>query len=393
MRALEILHQQLTKSMGFMHFSRWKAVWTTVEALLSGGQLWLTALGRSRPGDAFPKHAIKAVDRLLGNQLLYAERKLVYASLAQLLLARCSSPVILVDTVEVRVGTYALSASVAFDGRAFPLYAVVVTKPTPATSVLQRFLRELADIMPAHCEPIVITDAGFGTPWFDAVQALGWQYIGRIRGQMKLRVDDDVWLSVGDLHKRATNRDKNLGQAFFPKRNPRSRRIVLSKKRTSLHRKRHTRSGTVGQRKDDRNHSKAANQPLLLTTSLRCRPTQVVALYALRMQIEQNYRDTKNHRWGWSLRHVGSRADTRIALLLLVASIAYFVQQSIGVAGEQMRLHHRHQANTVRKRRVLSFFVLGGLILRGNDQLLISESRLTNAIRLIRATIRSFSCA
>jgi hypothetical protein len=30
---------------------------------------------------------------------------------------------------------------------------------------------------------------------------------------------------------------------------------------------------------------------------------QVIALYALRMQIEETFRDTKNIRFGWSFRH------------------------------------------------------------------------------------------
>src|SRR5690349_16489943 len=77
-RAAEILHTRLSGAMAFMHRARWDAVWLVVQALIVGERLWLTGLGRARPGAARVKHAIKAVDRLVGNRRLFAERHRVY---------------------------------------------------------------------------------------------------------------------------------------------------------------------------------------------------------------------------------------------------------------------------------------------------------------------------
>jgi len=48
------------------HSARQQALLKAVKALLGGGRLSLTHLGRRRPGDAHVKHHIKAIDRLLG---------------------------------------------------------------------------------------------------------------------------------------------------------------------------------------------------------------------------------------------------------------------------------------------------------------------------------------
>ena len=45
----------------------------------------------------------------------------------------------------------------------------------------QAFLRQLQAVLPVGCRPIIVTDAGFRTPWFQQVEALGWDWVGRIR--------------------------------------------------------------------------------------------------------------------------------------------------------------------------------------------------------------------
>jgi hypothetical protein len=49
------------------------------------------------PGQAYPKHAIKRVDRLLGNQHLRSERPLYYWVMLRALLGSLRHPLILVD--------------------------------------------------------------------------------------------------------------------------------------------------------------------------------------------------------------------------------------------------------------------------------------------------------
>ena len=390
MRALEILHTRLTEAMSFMHKARWNAVWLVALALIDGERLWLTALGRARPGTARRKHAIKAVDRLLGSAALHAQRRAVYGAIAQLILRREARPIVLVDTVEIRVGWFALVASVAFRGRSFPICAHATRRMKPRGPALRQFLGQLHHILPCDCRPIFVTDAGFESPWFEAVEEFGWDYVGRVRNLTKMLVDGE-WLGNPALHRRATNRAKNLGLAAFPRSSPRWRRLVLAKKPETKHRRRRSRSGRIGRRKDDRQHAKAAREPWLLATSLTARPSVVVAIFAWRMRIEETFRDVKNHRWGWSLRHCGSRTRRRLDALLLIGAIALFVQQSVGLAAENLGLQREHQANTERRHRVLSLFVLGGLVLRGADLERVPAASISVALWQIREATKQFN--
>jgi hypothetical protein len=161
--------------------------------------------------------------------------------------------------------------------------------------------------------------------------------------------------------------------------------VVLSKLPRSRHRRIKTRRGP-GCDSNYRQYRTNAHEPLVLATSIRCAPEHVVAIYKLRMQIEESFRDLKCHRWGWSLRHCRSRSRRRLEILLLVASLAMTVQQLIGMAGQALGLDRRQQANTVRHRRVLSIFVLGGLLLSTRDGELVSASALKRAVANLRKT-------
>jgi hypothetical protein len=367
LRALDIVHDRIRQSIDFMHAARWAALWRTVLALIHGNKLWLTALGRALPGDAMRKHAIKAVDRLVGNRKLYQERPRIAAAMAALLIGRRTTVVVLVDTVEIRHKVIGFVASVAHQGRSIPIWATKVNAYRVKAAGCRVFLNGLRRVLPPCCRPILATDAGFEADWFDYVERLGWDYVGRIRGQIKF-ISNGKQLPCADLHAMASGHAKNLSVLQFPSKKPRARRVVLSKLPTSRHRRVKTRRGP-GNDTNYRHYRKNAHEPLILTTSLSCNPQAVVDLYAVRMQIEQNFRDLKNFRWGWSLRHCRSKSKRRIEVLLLVGAIATFVQHLAGFAGELAGLHYRYQANTVRNRRVLSFFVLGRMLLAERSEL------------------------
>ena len=85
------------------HRARLDATLRVVGALLDGGKLALTHLGRHRSGSAFVKHHIKAVDRLLGNRHLHRERRGLYAAFASdTLIHRAAATLIVVDMGRLR---------------------------------------------------------------------------------------------------------------------------------------------------------------------------------------------------------------------------------------------------------------------------------------------------
>jgi hypothetical protein len=79
----------------------------------------------------------------------------------------------------------------------------------------------------------------------------------------------------------------------------------------------------------------------------------------MRMQIEQAFRDRKNHRHGWSMHHVHTRSKERLAVVILLASLAEVAVQLVGRAVAATAIAKQFQSNTVRSRRVLSFFFVG----------------------------------
>ncbi|MBE7478988.1 MAG: transposase [Polyangiaceae bacterium] len=106
--------------------------------------------------------------------------------------------------------------------------------------------------------------------------------------------------------------------------------------------------------------------PWLLATSLphtQGSERRIKQLYTLRMQIEETFRDLKCHRWGFGLRYANCRTAKRLELLLLVGTLAALVTWLVGLGARAMDWTRHLQANTVRKREVLSTFFIGRQLL------------------------------
>ena len=126
------------------------------------------------PGQAYPKHAIKRVDRLLGNQHLRAERALFYWVMLRALLGSLKHPLILVDwsRFDASGDAFLLRAAVPFAGRSFPIYESVHERES-CPKYQSRLLKTLAALLPEGCVPVLVTDAGFRRPWMKAVGEIG----------------------------------------------------------------------------------------------------------------------------------------------------------------------------------------------------------------------------
>jgi hypothetical protein len=384
MRAVSILQAQLRDGAKFVHAKQWSALWRAVTGLTGTGQLWLTALGRSLGGATSDKHRIKAADRLLGSASIQGALPKLYAVAATFLLRRIRRPVILVDwTGGGSSKFYILSAMLSFSGRALPLWSrTFPLKRKCSPQAEQEFLRELVGLVPLRCRPILVTDAGFHTEWFDAVQRVGWDYIGRIRGRRKV-LRNGTWSRLEELHALAGKKAKSLGTCFLRSVRDKVRRpfrVVLSAKPKLKGRHRITTLGTKGRNTADRQRSTAAREPLLLVTSLTESTKFIVAIYGARMQIEETLRDLKSHRYGWSLEDMRSRTPARVDVLLLLASLAMIAMHLVGLAAYQCKLNRGLQANTERKRRVFSTFFLAGLVIRSSLLDRISDNHLRRAI-------------
>lgn len=93
-------------------------------------------------------------------------------------------------------------------------------------------------------------------------------------------------------------------------------------------------------------------------------------LYSRRMQVEQNFRDEKNPRWGFGLREGMSQSVERIEVLSLIGALASIIMWLSGYALENKGIHIKYQANTVSTRRVLSFLTLAKNVIRHTPDIL-----------------------
>lgn len=384
MRASSILQAQLREGAKIVHAKQWSALWRAVTGLVQGGQLWLTALGRSLPGTTTDKHRIKSIDRLLGNPAIQRALPQICAVLAALLLRRIRRPIILIDWTGGGSSAFAiLSAKLCFRGRALPLWSrtfPVKRKCSPKAE--QEFLKELVGIVPRHCCPTLVTDAGFHTEWFDAIRSIGWDFVGRLRGRKKA-LRNGQWVPLKELHPLAGRRPRCLGICHLRNEAPRPFRLVLSAKPRVKGRHRITTLGTKGRCTADRQRSEAAREPLLLATSLSVQTKVIVATYRMRMQIEETFRDFKSHRYGWSLEDVRCKTPARVDVLLLIAALGTVAMHMIGFAARQHKLDRGLQANTQRSRPVFSTFFLAKLVIRRDLHVQIPDYSLRAALEKV----------
>ncbi len=222
MHVAHLLSQWLSNHTVIGHRAREAALLKLVHALLNGSKLSLTQLGRHRAGSAYEKHHIKAADRLLANRHLHAERDGIYRAIARTLLAGIKRPVIIVDwsDLEPRRRWLVIKAAAAVGGRGVSLYEKVYPmKRYNSPRTHREFLLDLKTILPEECKPIIVTDAGFRGPWFKAVEARGWDWVGRIRNKIKYYdTSSGCWRYTDTLYKQATARVQHIGEVSLSPR-------------------------------------------------------------------------------------------------------------------------------------------------------------------------------
>ena len=379
MRVGAMVRELVGRCSSVMHVVRLGTVVKAVEGIVRGGKLSPATIGRNLPGRGLPKHGIKCVDRLLGNSKMVRDRRFIFLAVAHRLLDGCERPVILTDWTQSGGSHEALVAAVPIGGRALPIYVEVhPLKKLGNAAVESRFLCSLKAILPAECRSLIVTDAGFKGPFFQSVLALEWDFLGRVRGTAKAVSSTGKTISKEEFYSRASTTPTELGTfgLFVNQRIP--CRLVLVRKRRKPGRKPPPPSC-----KEERELRQAALDPWLLATSLSDGDAdEIVRHYAKRMQIEETFRDAKNHRFGWSLDSVRLSTPQRTAVLLTLAALAFVVVTLIGMAVERRGRHRAYQANTV-VRRVLSFLVLAMAVLRRGGHPACSLSAFRASLALI----------
>ena len=370
MQVTKILHQLLDAT---IHKTRIKSLLPIIQAIIVSKQLRLTQLGRSLDTSGKERSGIRRVDRLLANRY-YQEKAIdIYKATTQTVLGNQGRPIILVDWTGLpnsqnttENGEYcALRASLISEGRSITLYEEAHSKKKENNDEIhQVFLKKLKSILPEGCRPYVVTDAGFKNPWFRAVLALGWDYIGRVRGKVTYDIGNG-FEPIKNLHKKASDIPKSLGSMLLAKENSLKTHCYLYKHKLKG-RKKLTKTGMIDKSNVSKKASAGYREPWVLVSSLSgfSAVSRVIKTYKFRMTIEGSFRDVKSTEFGFSLNENKTIKSARYMVWLMISTLAYLIAWIIGFAAEKISLHYDFQANTYRHRRVLSFFYLGCQIVR-----------------------------
>jgi hypothetical protein len=104
------------------------------------------------------------------------------------------------------------------------------------------------------------------------------------------------------------------------------------------------------------------------------------------MQIEEGYRDMKSKLYGLGFNESESYKIRRIETLILVAVLAAMLLILIGAAAEQAGFARHFQANTIKKRRIISFQYLG-LRMIANPHLALKQGHFVKAVMYMKYMI------
>ena len=390
MRTTSTLFRFLSKFLISLPNRLKKTVYPVVEAIWEGQDLTLTGIGRHLRGRAKVKNKIKQVYRLLCHPAVEHHFTELFGSIASVLIAPGSRPVLLVDWTCYDNEHYALVASVVHDGRSLPVYVEVHPICDYATEAVESgFLNALQEVLPEGCCPVVVSDAGFRNPWFTAVRRLGWDFVGRLCGRVLLQSSDataDIWVARSVLMAQATKQPLELGSHIVAKTNPMTARLVTVHTKAKRMPSQKRTPGRKARSKAEK-YRKQAEEPWLLVTSLSeddFSAAAIVKLYATRMQIEEMFRDDKNRDTGVGLDAADNQKPSHLCALRWLGALASIITHTVGQVGEDLGIHKDYQSNTTSDRRVLSLTFLGRQMLRHEDRRRITTKRMHDALNKIQ---------
>ena len=368
MHAHLIVQRFIDTHLSRMHAARRRLLCAAVAAAMAGHVLSLSRLARAVTGEGRLKAALKRIDRLMGCPRVEQEAELAAQALLRQL-CRAGQPLVIAvdwsavapagEFVELRAAVTRLGM-----GRALSVYQRVYPLAKLGNGRAERALLDaLRAWVDAHIEVTIVTDAGFRRPWFTYIEALGWNWVGRVRSGVCIGQADTHPIKAAHWFARATGRATRWHDCTLTACYAWPCDLVLVRSRR-VGRKRYDRAGHGPSPKARAEARASAHEPWLLAHSrpLRTyRADEIVALYAQRMQIEENFRDTKSLSSGMGLELSRSRSAQRLHALLLIYTLAAFLLWHIGQLAEAEGLHRRFKATT-RTARELSLITLACLL-------------------------------
>lgn len=343
-----------------MHFKRARSIAFAVVGAMYADRWSICAVGRAmaRVRGTSPKHAIKQVDRLLGNPRFDVEA--AFAATVPWLVGDRRRIVVSLDWTEYAAdGQSRIAVNlITAHGRATPLvWRTVETKRLKRrrNRYEDELLYLLAEVLPGGVDVILLADRGFGDTKLYAFlrDDLKWDFVIRFRAGIRVENADGEYAPAGDWVP-ANGRIREIADARVTStRFPVA--VVCVKKRGM----------------------KAA---WCLATSLKGQKKHVVALYARRFTCEENFRDEKDPRYGFGLLETTLGTPERRDRFLLIAMLATVLLTLVGAAGERVGGDRQLKPNTTGRRT-------HSLLRQGREYIRGCVYRLHQAIREVFAQL------
>lgn len=363
MRKESLLHNYFKDTFSFMHKKRQSVLFGAVDALMEGASLTLSSLGRNFKGQAKERHQIRKMDRLLGNKHLHQEIPMIYKEINRLIINK-NNPIISIDwsCISYADGIYLLRASLRIKGRSLVCYQEIHPKEHENNDeVHHQFLRNLKLALPEHTSPIIVTDAIFSAQWFKRIRALNWHFVGRVRANRGNYFYQGKWHPVSEAYQQATDVPNDFNDCLLTERNQLPCRMVIYKKLPQGRKKKNAK-GSLAKGTYENVLAKGGKDPWFLATSLTAQEAsafEIVKYYSSRMQIEEEFRDTKSHKYGFGLSDSGTKIHVRIHVLLIINLLASIFCWVIACSAVQKKQHLDYHANSSKKLNILSAITLG----------------------------------
>ncbi|MCB9762243.1 MAG: IS4 family transposase [Alphaproteobacteria bacterium] len=299
--------------------------------VLHAASLGIHAIGRGLASakGLSDKHAVKQVDRCIGNEAIDVEP--LQTRLVKRLLAGREEATVNLDWTEFDKddqSTLMLSLQTSH-GRAQPLMWKTVVKSELAGQMNDHedaLLTRFAAAVPEGVRVTVVADRGFGDQaLFDFLSELGLDYIIRIRG----------CIHVTDKTGETKRADAWVGKGGRLRALPEAR---VTDDKTPV--------GVVVVVRD----KGMKDTWCLVASDPEWRGADVKRRYGKRFSCEETFRDLKDPRFGFGLRHTRLSSPLRRDRLILLAVLAQALLTLLGEAGEAVGLDRVLKTNTSRRR-------------------------------------------
>jgi len=301
------------------------------------------ALARGR----LTKHAVKQVDRLLSNRGIDVDALLVHW--VPYVVGSHDSITVAMDWTAFDADGQAtiMLSLLTRHGRATPLVWLTVDKAAlknRRNGYEYRVLVRLAEVLPADVRVRVVADRGFGDQKLYRVltEELKFDYVIRFRGNIQVTAADGEVRAAADWVG-AGGRARTLrGAAVTADDYPVATVVCV--------------------------RARGMKEPWCLATSSADEPARaLINLYAKRWQIEPQFRDAKDLRFGMGLGSMHVSTPERRDRLWLINAFAVVLLTLLGAAGESLG-YDRHLKTNTTKRRTHSLFRQGQHALRTDSQ-------------------------